>query len=193
MMEEVVKSKGQTPNSYVEGDLSALIFQYYSSNNDRPIISTRFVFFNSSNDLTPIPNIVIFNSSSICSIVVTTDSADSVAAWSNERAKPITSAPIVIAFAASSPVFIPPLATIGTSLKRLLTETMQSFVGNPQLLNASAAAFLSGSCERNFSTWLHDVPPAPATSIQAIPTPYSFSATVPAIPNPTSLTPPGAD
>src|SRR5690625_7419174 len=80
-----------------------------------------------------------------------------------------------------------------TSLKRLLTDTIQSFVGSPQLLNASAAAFLSGSCERNFSTWLQDVPPAPATSIYAIPASYSFSATVPSIPKPTSLTPTGTD
>src|SRR5690625_4856 len=99
-----------------------------------------------------------------------TDSTDSVAACSNVLANPTIDAPIVIALAASSPVFIPPLATIGTVGNLLLTETMQSFVGIPQLLNASAASFRSGSSVRNFSTWLQDVPPAPATSIYVTPT-----------------------
>src|SRR5690625_800754 len=122
-----------------------------------------------------------------------TASSDSVAACNNVLANPTTLAPIVIAFAASNPVFIPPLATIGTLGSSLFTDTIQSFVGIPQLLKASAACFLKGSSVLNFSTWLQEVPPAPATSIYEIPTSYNFLATVPSIPNPTSLTPTGTD
>src|SRR5699024_6252662 len=164
-----------------------------SSNKERPIIDTRFVFFKSAKFLAPIPNIVIFNSNSICSITFNTSSTDTVAALSNVRAYPTTSAPIVIAFAASSPVFIPPLATKGAFGSLLLTETRQSFVGIPQLLNASAAASRNGSAVRSFSTCDQDVPPAPATSIYCTPTLYNLSASVPSILDPTSFTPTGTE
>src|SRR5699024_2432649 len=110
-------------------------------------------------------------------------------ACKRERAKPTRSAPIVIAFAASTPVFIPPDATIGALGNLLFTETIQSFVGSPQTLKASSTACRKASSYLNISTLLQEVPPAPATSIYETPASYNFSATVPSIPKPTSFAP----
>ena len=99
------------------------------------------------------------------------------------------SAPSAIAFATSKPLLIPPLAIIFTEMfsAAFFTDNMLSAVGIPHWQKSSAAFLKILLVVLFFSTSIHDVPPAPPTSIPETPAFNNFFAVSSDIPNPTSL------
>ncbi len=115
------------------------------------------------------------------------------ALWAAARRKgeamPTRSAPKASALTASMPVRMPPEAKTGTaSPMALRTHCRLTAVGMPQSANARANRLQWASGARWYSTSLHEVPPAPATSMAATPASTSARATSPEMPQPTSLT-----
>src|SRR6185369_12418335 len=101
------------------------------------------------------------------------------------NATPTARAPSAIAFAASSPVRMPPLA-IGSS-PRPRSPSSDAAVGMPQSAN-SAPSSRSGAPARSASTFTHDVPPAPDTSTVRTPADARRSPTRRETPHPVSFT-----
>ena len=105
-----------------------------------------------------------------------------------DRRLPTISAPNAIALATSRPPAIPPLATIVSTGATSRARRKHSAVGIPHPANAAATRARQGCAIRCRSTSLHDVPPAPATSIAATPASNNARTASGPTPQPTSFT-----
>ncbi len=124
----------------------------------------------------------------ISSIRFSASPAESIEAFNIGRANPAISTPRAIAFAASSPVLIPPLAIIFISLLAPEIISRLSVVDIPHSMKLFEIFFRTWFFERLLSIFIHEVPPAPPTSIPATPASISNFAASADIPKPTSLT-----
>ena len=132
-------------------------------------------------------NIVVRSSETVTSTVSNTASAETTAALRKGPAIPASRAPSAIVLATSSPLRNPPLATMGKCGAPWRTIWMDSAVGIPQSLKVVATRRRVSVSARCISTWLQLVPPAPATSMAAIPASASRRASSCEKPQPTSF------
>ena len=141
-----------------------------------------------STDSAPTQNIATRSSVTMRRSSSSRAASPSTAARRNGAARAAASAPRAMQVAASRPLRRPPDAITRPSGKPRRQATTLSAVGMPHSWKVAATRRITGSAIRCRSTWLHEVPPAPAASTPATPASARARATFSAMPQPTSFT-----